>query len=151
MKLNEVENLALELMAQHGLLQAGWVFRFNNRRLLLAFCRKDKREKVIEVSRIYSTHADWESINDTLLHEIAHALVGPEKGHGDEWKEMCFLIGAIPLEYNNRPINGFWNATCSTCERIYSQFNQPSVVKQYSCVFCKQPLTFTKDKYGTAV
>ena len=35
-------------------------------------------------------------IRDTVLHEIAHALVGPEARHGPEWKAIAKRLGATP-------------------------------------------------------
>jgi predicted SprT family Zn-dependent metalloprotease len=35
-------------------------------------------------------------ITDTLLHEIAHALVGPRHGHDLVWQAKCIEIGARP-------------------------------------------------------
>jgi hypothetical protein len=37
-----------------------------------------------------------EEIVDTILHEIAHALVGPRHGHDTVWKAKCTDIGARP-------------------------------------------------------
>ena len=31
----------------------------------------------------------FKDIQDTILHEIAHALVGPKHGHNKVWKEMA--------------------------------------------------------------
>jgi predicted SprT family Zn-dependent metalloprotease len=33
--------------------------------------------------------------NDTLFHELAHALT-PSCGHNNEWKEACVKLGATP-------------------------------------------------------
>ena len=36
---------------------------------------------------------------DTVLHEIAHALLSIECEHGEDWKKKCIEIGAIPEEF----------------------------------------------------
>ena len=44
-------------------------------------------------------HLFWEhpeELRDTVLHEVAHLLAGPRKGHGAEWKRICLKIGARP-------------------------------------------------------
>ena len=36
------------------------------------------------------THSD---LFEILYHEVAHALVGPGKGHGNEWRHMAKVVG----------------------------------------------------------
>lgn len=50
-------------------------------------------EKKISFSRHFIKNADQQDINDTILHEIAHALVGPTHGHDKVWKNMAKKIG----------------------------------------------------------
>ena len=50
-------------------------------------------EKKISFSRHFLKNADQLDINDTILHEIAHALVGPKHGHDRVWKNMAKKIG----------------------------------------------------------
>ena len=56
-------------------------------------------EKKIRMSNIWVDALDIEESENTLLHEIAHALSSPEcahhnhKGHGDEWYRNCLLVG----------------------------------------------------------
>ena len=37
-----------------------------------------------------------DQVRDTILHEIAHALVGPGHGHDAVWKRKCREVGARP-------------------------------------------------------
>ena len=64
------------------------------------------REKKISFSRNFIKNAHQEDINDTILHEIAHALVGPKHGHNKVWKEMALKLGCSAkrchtLEFSN--------------------------------------------------
>ena len=43
--------------------------------------------------RHYVRHADIDHIRDTILHEIAHALVGPCHGHDAVWRQKAREIG----------------------------------------------------------
>lgn len=38
-------------------------------------------------------------IKETILHEIAHAIVGPENGHNKIWKEKAKELGVRPSRY----------------------------------------------------
>ena len=61
----------------------------------LGQCNYDK--KTIAVSQWVFTDLN-EQVEDTILHEIAHALVGPGKGHDLKWKTVARNIGAVPRE-----------------------------------------------------
>ena len=47
------------------------------------------REKKISFSRNFVKNSNESEIYDTILHEIAHALVGPKHGHNVVWKKMA--------------------------------------------------------------
>ena len=64
------------LMREHGL--HGWTVRLDNARRRAGQC--DYRRREISLSRHYVRHAEDDHIRDTILHEIAHALVGPRHG-----------------------------------------------------------------------
>src|SRR4051794_40057748 len=87
-----VRQLALERMTQHGL--HGWSFAFNRRKRAMGLCRYSR--KTIELSIYLVDRNGFEEILDTILHEIAHALVGPCHGHDAVWKAKCREVGAKP-------------------------------------------------------
>ena len=104
-QLEEVRNLALKLMRKHGLDKQGWQFQWDHAKLRLGSC--NYTYKTITLSKWYMLGLSKKEIKDTILHEIAHALVGPcnefkENGrravapHGAEWKAMAKKIGATP-------------------------------------------------------
>ena len=49
--------------------------------------------KKITFSRNFLKNSNYDDIQDTILHEIAHALVGPQHGHDKVWKEMARKLG----------------------------------------------------------
>ena len=51
------------------------------------------KEKKISFSRHFIKNANQSEIYDTILHEIAHALVGPKHGHNIVWKTMAKKLG----------------------------------------------------------
>lgn len=89
MRLDEVQYLARQLFQEYGL--KDWQFKFDSAKRRFGQCRFSKR--VISMSRHLCELNDEAQVKDTLLHEIAHALVGRGKGHGPEWKSMATSIG----------------------------------------------------------
>ena len=69
--------LASRLMNEHGL--TGWRVKLDHARRRAGQC--DFAAQTISLSRHYVRHAESDHIHDTILHEIAHALVGPKHGH----------------------------------------------------------------------
>ena len=82
-------DLATELMDAHGLV--GWRIKLDHARRRAGQC--DFTNKTISLSRLYVRHADIDHIRDTILHEIAHALVGPRHGHDTVWRQKAREIG----------------------------------------------------------
>jgi len=88
-----VYQLAADLMKQHGLTDKGWTFELSNHKTFLGEC--DHFNKTISYSK-YFLHVSPEQLKDTMLHEIAHALVHPKHGHDEVWRAKAIEIGARP-------------------------------------------------------
>lgn len=89
MLLGEAQAMARGLMDAHGL--DDWSLAFDNAKTRAGACRFTRRQ--ISLSRILTRLHDETHVRDTVLHEIAHALVGPGAGHGPVWKEMARAVG----------------------------------------------------------
>lgn len=65
---------------------------------VLAYCHV--LSKTIGMWKPYIRVNDEAYVKETLLHEIAHALADQtdvsEDDHGELWRDMCKLVGAIP-------------------------------------------------------
>mgnify|MGYP002848083053 FL=1 len=81
--------LGSRLMNEHGL--AGWKVKLDHARRRAGQC--DFTAQTISLSRHYVRHAETDHIRDTILHEIAHALVGPKHGHDAVWRQKAREIG----------------------------------------------------------
>ena len=79
-------------MDEHGL--TGWTLAFAESRSRLGDC--DFNDRQIRIGRDHALEGNEEEIRDTVLHEIAHAIAGPEAGHGPLWKATVRRIGATP-------------------------------------------------------
>ncbi len=134
MDVKELEALAAAAFLKHGL--KGWTFATTRAKRRLGACNYGAKR--IEISEYYAKNNSRESIIDTLLHEIAHALAGPAAGHGPHWKMVAMRIGATPRacarpgEVNLQP--GNWQATCPACGAVIERYRRPRSLTGYRCV-----------------
>ncbi len=92
MDLKDLEAIAGREMARHGLV--GWTFGFADSKRQLGVCKYHRKR--IEIAEYYARNSPADSVLDTLLHEIAHALAGPTARHGPAWKAVAVRLGATP-------------------------------------------------------
>lgn len=154
MQLRLARQLAEQLMHEHGLPEDGWRFAWGHGRRTLgsASIRPRKRItdgrvvidtiKIIRLSKHFARHNNEPVVRETILHEIAHALVGPEHGHGPAWKAKCRELG-IPAERLAPPETPTAQGPpplaviCEGCKRIVARrFRRPSASVQRR-MFCK--------------
>jgi predicted SprT family Zn-dependent metalloprotease len=88
-ELDWVRAHATRLIATH--LPEGWSFRFDNAKTRAGLC--NFTAKRISVSKYLAARYSTDEVEQTLLHEIAHALAGPQAGHGDVWLVLARSIG----------------------------------------------------------
>jgi len=81
------------LLHHFGLYEQGWRFKMSSAHRQMGVCKHGLKR--IEFSKHF-INSPWEEVRDTILHEIAHALVGPKHGHGPVWQNKCIQIGANP-------------------------------------------------------
>jgi predicted SprT family Zn-dependent metalloprotease len=133
-KLIEVVALAHQLMEEHGLIEAGWTFELAKDKTTVGWCRHE--DKRIELSIEYIKETPMEELKDTILHEIAHALVGVERvwtgrrwqydHHGYKWQAKCVEIGAKPMrlagESAQNTAKPNYVMECPTCGRTWERY-----------------------------
>jgi predicted SprT family Zn-dependent metalloprotease len=131
----EVCRQAYRLLGRFGL--HDWSFSYNRRKQSMGFCRY--AAKTIELSHYLVAQNGAEEILDTILHEIAHALVGPNHGHDAVWKRKCLEIGARPVRCGqaNMPA-GRWQAQCGGCGKRYHRHRKPRPARGWFCRPCGQ-------------
>ena len=94
MTLNEVETLGKRFIQEHEAksgLKTGWRFAFDLAPARGGICRYTAKQITLSVT--FCLKASKEDIIDTILHEIAHAIVGPNHGHDEIWKAAARRIG----------------------------------------------------------
>src|SRR2546428_5009082 len=68
----------------------GWSFQFDHATTRAGCCNYQTR--VISLARAYARSAADEEIDDTLLHEMAHALLGQAHGHDQVWQATAVAL-----------------------------------------------------------
>ena len=143
MDLKELEAIASREMTKHGL--HGWTFGLADTKRQLGVCKY--RKKRIEIAEYYALNSPQESVLDTLLHEIAHAIAGPAARHGPAWKAVAIRLGATPRACDNSDVAvvkpGDWQATCAACKKIFHRYKRPRSLNGYRCrCAARSPLIF---------
>ena len=136
--LEQVINLGYAMLSEHGL--SDWSLKLDHARRRAGSC--DYRKKQISLSRHYVRYAEPAHIQDTILHEIAHALVGPRHGHDAVWRMKAREIGCTAtrchtLEFAAPP----WIMHCPNgCFESPRHRRTPNLV----CAQCKTPILYKR-------
>ena len=148
MRREEARALARALMDGAGLGQ--WAFRFDRAKRRAGSCAHATR--TISLSGPLTDIYDEATVRAVVLHEIAHALVGPSQGHGARWREAARAPGApdsaTPPGAQPAP-DAPWVGTCPACGAQRRLFRAPRRVA--SCGACARVfdadriLTWTRD------
>ena len=70
-----------------------WVLGRDNKKSTLGMCIYHQRKISLSSHFLRGPSCDEKQIRNTILHEMAHALVGPEHNHDAVWKKMAIKIG----------------------------------------------------------
>lgn len=141
------------MMNRYGLFH--WGFSFLDGTKDLGQC--DLSNLTISLSKQYVVHGDPELVDDTLRHEIAHALVTEDvgalvyssqlEGHGKEWKEKCKITGAKPEQSKSeRDIQLFkYKCHCPACGTVVGVHEIPQEYVLF-CGYCDSDLALEVDE-----
>ena len=111
MKREEARTLARSLMDASGL--ADWRFRFDHAKRRAGACTHTSR--TISLSGPLTDLYDAETIRGVILHEIAHARVGPSHGHDAVWAAEATRLGATGrrlIDAQAPRLRGRWVGRC---------------------------------------
>ena len=138
MEIRDAFRLGTKLMMQHDLLQSGWMFEFDNAKRRFGCC--NYRTKTISLSRELVLLNNEERVKNTILHEIAHAIVGRGHGHNGAWKRVALEIGCdgnrCYSSENTTIVQGKYKATCPKCNHVHHKHRKPK--NRQSCGKCSK-------------
>ena len=144
--MTETEALILgnKLLRENGLYN--WSISINRRnKRKLGSCKfKDalgNEINTIEISSWLFKHFP-DRVNNTVRHEVAHALAGYEAGHGPYWKKMARRIGARPIarayDISQKDIPYIWETVCSSCDIVTKKTFRRRSFKTLENRICKK-------------
>ena len=111
-----------------------WSFAFDNAKTRAGLTNYTKR--TITVSRYLASKWDDDDIHQTLLHEVAHAMVGPKAGHGPEWRRVARDIGYIGGRTHRGEIASETAKWIGVCPRGHEHFRFRKPTRIASCMHC---------------
>lgn len=159
-------SLARKLMNEHGL--GHMYFEFSRSKRRFGGCHF----KVVDGS-VVPDHISLSEplvrlnseaeVRNTILHEIAHALVGAAHHHDWIWKAKARAIGSdgIPCASSDSVVvpHALWEATCARCNKTYGFNRKPTRSRACPCTarlrardgFDAHTLQFMNRKTGEVV
>lgn len=136
--LAEVEELALRLIGEftgRRALKSGWTFGFDLAPSRAGVCRYS--EQRIDLSVSYCMAATRAEIEDTILHEIAHAIVGPRHNHDAVWKAKAREIGCAGERCHRvQHSTPKWVGECGCGQQWFRQTLQRRMIGNRICGKC---------------
>lgn len=95
--LDECRAYVMEKMQEHGLTPR-WTFEFNKKpSLVYGSCESPPSCRIL-LSEAFATKGNMADVKDSVLHEIAHALVGAYRYHDAVWRAKAISIGGTGVE-----------------------------------------------------
>lgn len=145
--LDDVEGMAHRLIGKHmpdGTLAQPWSFGFDLAPARAGVCRYVERR--IDLSVNYCLAATRNDIEDTILHEIAHAIVGPRHNHDDVWKRKAREIGCKG-ERCHRVQQSIprWVGECGCGRRWFRQTLQRRMMRNRACGKCLGEISWRRN------
>lgn len=131
----EVLGFAREMLDKHGL--TGWKVRWDHAKRRAGACHF--KSQTLSFSSVLAQIYPAETMQDVVLHEVAHALAGPGHNHDKYWKSVARQVGAIPkalLPPDLPQPQANWSGTCPNCGVIRHLHSAPRRVA--SCGKCSR-------------
>ena len=149
--MQQVEDHAAQLLERHlntGAPATWWRFRFETTTGRAGICRYDTRTIALSVS--YVLRAPWDDVRDTLLHEVAHAIVGPGHAHDAVWQTAARRIGCTAKRCSTvTHSRKRWIGECPRCRDLWFRQRLTATVRQRSiCPRCRSRIAWRINAHG---
>jgi hypothetical protein len=144
MTLADLTILALNIMDEYGLIEAGWSFTLDRSKTRFGMCSHSK--KIISMSKYLSPSRPYKANLNTILHEVAHALT-PGSKHDAVWKAKAIELGCdgercSSLAEVENPPEFRWFGVCDYCGYKEGLHRAPNRVR--ACLQCAPRFDFHK-------
>jgi len=133
-------------MEWHGLTARRWKVVYDHCKARLGMC--DHSKKTLRFSHYLIARGSPSSMRDTVLHEIAHSLVGRRHGHNTTWRLVALEIGCSGERcYSGECLaQPAWVLRCSAgCWSTY-RHQRVHALAARKCRQCHAPCEFVKSQ-----
>ena len=132
-------------MEWHGLTARGWKVAYDRCKARLGMCDHDRR--TLSFSRHLIAGGTPRDMRDTILHEIAHALVGRRHAHDTTWRQVALEIGCNGerLYTGECLVRPAWILRCSGGCWSTGRHKRVLSLAQRKCGQCNAPCEFVKN------
>ncbi|GEP37650.1 hypothetical protein NPS01_13130 [Nocardioides psychrotolerans] len=151
MQLTAAAHLGRALLDQHGL--RDWELVFDRAKRRAGICRETTRQIGLSAP-LTELHSEAD-VRDTLLHEVAHALVGARHGHDRVWQATARRIGCSAercMSPDAPSVDGAWVGLCGAAHRV-TRHRRPE--RPLTCRLCSTTFDvahlFTWTHHGRSV
>ena len=146
-KESEARRYGQELIERHSL---DYELVFDNAKKRAGMCNYNRKQ--ISISRNLLKLNDINAFNETVLHEIAHAIVGPEHGHNEYWRQTAISIGCSGSRTHSMKLSEpkYWMGciSCNTSksyERLPNKYKIAHLQGRLKCGSCGRQLTIGRN------
>lgn len=129
MNLQRAQMMAEDLMGHYLSPLQGWGFKFDRSLTRLGQC--DSRNYIISLGRYATEVNSEEAVLGTIVHEIAHALVGGHHGHDGIWRAKAIELGHSGERCGKIAVKATPKAVV-LCHSCNSTWNLYRVTKRYT-------------------
>lgn len=133
---HDAARLARALMNEHGL--GHWSFQFDRSVRRFGVCNFGTQ--TIGLSQRLATLNEEARVRNTILHEIAHALVGPGHHHDAVWRRKALAIGCDGRTcVDSRTValpEAPWVGTCPACGKTTERHRLTKKGRTLACGRC---------------
>jgi predicted SprT family Zn-dependent metalloprotease len=138
MELREAQHLAITLIVEHC---PDWVFGWDNARRRMG-CAHFGPNK-ITLSRSLVAAATVDQVRETILHEIAHVLVGLKAGHGPAWYAKARALGSSGKTTHSVQTDEIAPFMCKcSCGKVYKWYKRSKNMNNKVCRTCRAKIVW---------
>jgi predicted SprT family Zn-dependent metalloprotease len=137
MSVQRLQDRAIHLMEKHGLDTGLWRVRIDRAKTRAGLC--DEARRCISLSRyLVDSTASEADMDNIILHEIAHALVGNVHGHNAVWRAKAIEIGCDGARCHTHVLVPAPYAIKCPCGAVHvPRHNLRGICKRYQASRCK--------------
>jgi len=140
---------ALQAMTIHGLADS-WQLAYDNGCVRAGACFHTSR--TLSFSRHLIAKLSPKQWAEAILHEIAHALAGPEHGHDSTWQRICCAIGGTGKRCHDYTLaKPKWVLGCVAGCWKKASFRRSCLNRKPLCSRCHSPCRYQRVTTPTVV